>query len=220
MNSLQEQVLICGKCKVDELSGIVQCSPVYSFGDPLGKKVIVIAQNPSTREFKNGYLVEKGSLQTRLDNQLDYFRQPYYKPFFGKLEAFFDGPVAHRLSWVGACWEKVGFLDLVKCSTRTYNGQWNTLKPKHKKIIAGNCEGYLLSQLRLYKPSVILAYGKYVCDWFSKRYDFDYSCPDVKEIKTDYFPRVTLLLLKQRQGWQRHSRGEIELVQRELLRTL
>jgi uracil-DNA glycosylase len=63
-----------------------------------------------------------------------------------------------------------------------------------------NCEGYLLSQLELYKPKAILAYGAFVCEWFGDKYGVPYSNPSASMIKTSYSDSVKLVFLYQRQG--------------------
>jgi len=71
-----------------------------------------------------------------------------------------------------APWEKVGYLNVVKCVTKANNGQWSKVPPSEKKTIMENCQGYLVEQMLLYKPQLIVAYGKPACDWFGK-----YSTP-------------------------------------------
>jgi uracil-DNA glycosylase len=220
MSTLPVQILNCKRCRTGEVGGFVYYSPVYSFGDPEGKKVIVVAHNPSTREFEDGYLLNEGTIENRLSRQLTYFDRRYYEPFFKKIETLFEGENQRLLGWNRNCWEKVGFLDLTKCSTRTEKGQWSTLKPRYRSEIVGNCEGYLVSQLELYKPRAILAYGASVCEWFGNKYRVNYSNPSASAIKTGYSDSVKLVFLYQRQGRQPHSPGEVSFVRSELAKTL
>jgi hypothetical protein len=227
MPTLPARILTCKRCRSGELGGFVYYSPVYSFGDPEGKKIIVVAHNPSTREFEDygegqtrPYLINEGSVEERLKDQLTYFDRPYYENFFKKIETFFEGENQSLLGWDRNCWEKVGFLDFTKCSTRTDKGQWRTLKPYLRAQMIENCEGYLLSQLELYKPRAILAYGALVGEWFGDKYGVGYSNPSASTIKTSYSDSVKLVFLYQRQGRQPHSLSEVTFVRSELARAL
>jgi uracil-DNA glycosylase len=110
----------------------------------------------------------------------------------------------------------VGFLDFTKCSTRTEKGQWRTLKPRYREQMIRNCEGYLQSQLELYKPKAILVYGAFVCEWFGDKYGVGYSNPAALTIKTSYSDSVKLVFLYQRQGRQPHSPKEVTFVRSKL----
>ena len=210
-----------------ELGEFVYYSPVYSFGNPKGKKIIVVAHNPSTREFEDSgkgeprpYLINEGTVEERLNDQLTYFDRPYYENFFKKLETLFEGENQNLLGWDISCWETVGFLDFTKCSTRTEKGQWRTLKPRFREQMIRNCEGYLLSQLEVYKPKAILAYGAFVCEWFGDKFGTPYSNPSASTIKTDYSNSVKLIFLYQRQGRQPHSSKEVTFVRSELAKAI
>ena len=227
MESLSARILNCKRCRAGELGKFVYHSPVYSFGDPEGKKIIVVAHNPSTREFEDSgkgesrpYLIDEGTVEARLSDQLTYFDRPYYENFFKKLEAIFDGENRRLLGWERNCWERVGFLDYTKCSTRTEKGQWRTLKLRLRAEMIMNCEGYLISQLELYRPKAILAYGAFVCRWFGERYGVPYSNSSSSTISTGYSDSVKLVFLYQRQGRQPHSAGEVSFIRRELAAVL
>ena len=83
-----------------------------------------------------------------------------------------------------------------------------------------NCEGYLISQLELYRPKAILAYGAFVCRWFGERYGVPYSNSSSSTISTGYSDSVKLVFLYQRQGRQPHSAGEVSFIRRELAAVL
>ena len=220
MSTLTEQILKCRKCITPELRDLIQYKPVHSFGNPKLKSILVVGINPSTQEFKKKYLIAEGSNHERLNNQLTYFERPYYSTFFGKIETFFDGEIKQKLGWVNSPWEKIAFLDLVKCSTKTYCGQWSSLKSPHKKAIIKNCENYLLKQMNLYKPNIILGYGKPVCEWFSRKYNFSYKNPDSKIISTNYIKIVNLILVYQKQGAQPHTSNELTFVKNQLIKNI
>jgi len=227
MSTLPAQILTCKRCRTGELGEFVYYSPVYSFGNPEGMKVIIVAHNPSTREFEDSgkgenrhYLINKGSVEERLNDQLTYFDRPYYEHFFKKIEILFEGENKRLLEWDRNCWEKVGFLDFTKCSTRTEKGQWRTLKPRLREQMIKNCEGYLISQLELYQPKAILAYGTFICEWFGDKYGLGYSNPSASIIKTSYSDSVKLVFLYQKQGRQPHSLGEVAFIRSELAKVL
>ena len=227
MEKLPAEILTCKRCRTGELGNFVYYSPVYSFGNPEGKKIIVVAHNPSTREFEDygegqtrPYLLDKGTVEERLNDQLTYFDRPYYEHFFKKIETLFEGENQRLLGWNRNCWEKVGFLDFTKCSTRTEKGQWRTLKPPYRAEMIKNCEGYLLSQLELYKPIAILAYGAFVCEWFGDKFGVGYSNPSTSVVRTGYSDSVKIVFLYQKQGRQPHSIEEIAFVRSELAKVL
>jgi hypothetical protein len=81
MSTLSSQILRCRRCRTGELGNFVYYSPVYSFGNPEGKKIIVVAHNPSTREFEDHgegqtrpYLLNHGTVEERL-RPADILRQ-------------------------------------------------------------------------------------------------------------------------------------------------
>ena len=227
MSTLPARILTCKRCRTGELGKFIYYSPVYSFGNPEGKKVIVVAHNPSTREFEDHgkdqtrpYLLNTGTVEERLNDQLTYFDRPYYEQFFKKIETLFEGENKKLLGWNRICWEKVGFLDFTKCSTRTEKGQWRTLRPKYRAEMIKNCEGYLLSQLEQYKPKAILSYGAFICEWFGNKFGAAYSNPSATTISTGNSDSVKLIFLYQRQGRQPHSAQEVTFVRRELAKAL
>ena len=73
-----------------------------------------------------------------------------------------------RLRWVNSPWEKVGYLDLVKCPTKCAKGQWSELTRKQQRQLVENCEEYLKEQLDIYTPRIIIPYGADVGRWFKR----------------------------------------------------
>ena len=63
MHELEKKVHSCRKCRREKtLSVIVKFSPVYSFGNPTGKDIVVVGQNPSAREYEEGFLSNRHCL--------------------------------------------------------------------------------------------------------------------------------------------------------------
>jgi len=201
--------------------------PVYSFGDPAGKPVILIGLNPSRKEFeeKNGkrFLSINENANERRASQLSYFeREPH--TYFKKVVPFFKGPVKKKLGYTNTPWEKVGVLDLVKCATVTKKGQWNKISDSQKDELVCNCKNYLIKQLKLYSPRVLIPYGVDVCKWF-REHDPQNTLRKKDPIDGYSTFNATIdgetfhgLYVPQRQG--NHSKPEIKWVQIELARLL
>jgi hypothetical protein len=199
----------CRKCKA-EYNSVICFYPVYSFGNPFGKKIIVIGLNPSTQEYEKGFLRDDFSLENRRFDQIKYFKRPYYKFFFGKIEDFFRGEIK----------KKVGYLDLVKCPTRILrkNGraeQWSGLEGSQKYGIIDNCKDYLLKQLELYKPELIIPYGKNICEQIGEIFNVFPKKYGITEIKINSH-NLNVLFLYQIRGL-RHSDSEISKIQSLIL---
>ena len=100
----------CRKCVTNCKS--IRYSPVYSFGDPQGKPIIVVGINPSSAEYerKNGgspYLNDSNDVHMRSASQLQYFENHVYD-FFETVQEFFDDSVkAEVVSWATSPWERV-----------------------------------------------------------------------------------------------------------------
>jgi len=186
--------------------------PVFSFGNPVGKPLILIGINPSKKEFEEGFLSNSNRAEDRRISQLTYFeREPYN--YFKKVEPFFGGPVKKVLGWKESPWEKVGTLDLIKCSTVKKNGQWNELTENQQRYFIANCESYLIRQLKMFKPDVVISYGVKVCEWFSDYLNTPYY--EYKSFTSKINDRtIRGIFIPQRQG--NHSVPEIVWVQRKL----
>lgn len=172
LGELESIVHRCRRCRENKLTrDIIKYFPVFSFGDPRSKEVLIIGINPSHREYSDGHLSSSPNINERMLSQLTYFdRDPYF--FFRKLEMLFEGEVQKIIG--ENPWSKVAFLDLVKCVTVKRRrdgriGQWSALSSKEKQTLIRSCEGYLIKQLFLYKPKVIMLYGKDVCRWFKNK---------------------------------------------------
>ena len=212
IEQLEYEVHNCIKCKAGDNS-VICFYPVYSFGNPSGKKLIVIGLNPSTSEYKKGFLPDDFSVENRRFAQLKYFKRPYYKYFFGKIEDFFKGEIKTKLGYRRNVWEKVGYLDLVKCPTRIKkNGkkQWSGLDSSQKNGIIDNCKDYLLKQLELYKPELIIPYGTNICEQIGEIFNVYPKKYGITEIKINSH-NLKVLFLHQIQG-PRHSDSEISKI--------
>ena len=218
IEQLEYEVHNCVKCK-EEHHSVICFYPVYSFGNPLGKKIIVIGLNPSTQEYEKGFLLDDFSVEHRRFAQLKYFKRPYYTFFFGKIEDFFQGEIKTKLGYRRNVWENVGYLDLVKCPTRIdTNGkteQWSGLGDSQKDDIIDNCKAFLLNQLDLYKPELIIPYGKNICEQIGDIFNVFPKKYGVTEIKINSH-NLNVLFLYQIQR-HRHSDSEISKIQSLIL---
>ncbi len=218
----------CEKCKGTVPGVVLPYPPVYSFGNPEGKHIIAVGQNPSSKEYENLFLSRSPNVQERRESQLTYFERRKYS-FFDELERFLGGgdeqervlgtKVRERIGWQNSPWEKVGYLDLVKRPTQPINGegQWSKIPKKAQQTIIGNCESYLSEQLNLYQPKIILAYGADVGRWFSSYFDVLY---EEFEERTAQLRgnKANLMFIPQRQG--PHSKPEVLWVQAKILKML
>jgi len=213
LSELEQNVHTCKICHQKDLDEVIFHYPVYSFGDPTGKEILVVGINPSTREYEDDYLSESNNPLERHQSQLTYFQRNYYN-FFKKIEAFFEGQVQEKIGWVQSPWEKIGFVDLVKCPSRRGKTQWGGLKSKQKRKLIQNCQNHLINQIDQLKLKIIIPYGADVCKWFSKRYNIPFKPFTSHLIKTEG-KELGILFLYQKQG--PYSRDIIEKVREELL---
>ncbi len=198
LTELEKSVHTCTLCKATDLSEILSHYPVYSFGDNTGKKIIVVGINPSTREYESNYLSASKDPMERKISQLTYFQRDYYD-FFKKIEEFFKGEVQEVLGWIETPWEKVGFIDLVKCPTRNEEGQWGALKGSQKRRLIHNCHKYLERQLETLQPKIVIPYGADVRKWFKEKYKV-HSKPFTSTPTKFGNKETKLLFLNQKQG--------------------
>ena len=132
LSELENNIHTCTTCREEyNLKNVIKHYPVISFGDPKGKQVLVVGLNPSTREYEDGFLLSSKAPLVRHRSQLTYFDSGHYT-FFDKVAQFFGGDAKEALGWQKTPWEKVGFTDLTKCSTRRNKGQWSALKPSQR----------------------------------------------------------------------------------------
>lgn len=177
---------------------------------------MVVGQNPSAREYINSHLSNISSIEGRRESQITYFKRRKYG-YFNEIERFFEGEVKKRVNWKHSPWEKVGYLDLVKCPTTrpSGQGQWSKINRRHQKEIIKNCEGYLKEQLNLYKPTIILPYGFDVCKWFAKYLNVKYELFEDKKAQLSD-RELYLLFIPQKQG--PHSKPEILWIRKKILK--
>ena len=210
---LMNKILHCRKCKDQKGLGEhlqSDCLPVCCFGDPIGRKVFVVGINPSKAEYDSEFLAK--DINKALESQIKYFDKREYR-FFDEVKRFFnDELIRTRLGIIRSLWEKVGYLDLVKCvTTANRNEQWNGLKASEKRKIVDNCQDFLKRQLNLYRPKLLIAYGKDVGAWFRGRdlsYDEQFSfIQSPRKLEFQY----QAIYVPQTQG--RHSRPEVNEIQ-------
>lgn len=184
--ALNEEELIlavhnCVRCHLDKRlpRNIIpeRCYPVYSFGEPaLGDSgIVVVGVNPSRNEYEKGHLSDSMTVEDRIDSQKKYFERQEYR-FFKAIAQCFDGEAKKAIGWTRSPWDHVRFLDLVKCVTvkrvnrrgKKRQQQWSGIKHIHKEVMIGNCQNYLIQQLKLYRPKLIVAYGLETIKWFKR----------------------------------------------------
>ena len=191
LTELEHRVHTCTLCNMSDLKEVVKHYPIISFGNPNGKKLLIVGLNPSTREYEDNYVSSSQDPEKRHNSQMNYFQHGYYG-FFNKLEKFYHGEAKTALKWVKTPWEKVGFTDLAKCPTRNEKGQWTKIKTSQKRRIVANCQQYLVEQIDQIKPRAILAYGADACRWFYPGYTQDDAFTTMKN--------KPVILVPQRQG--------------------
>lgn len=213
LSELEKKVHTCKICHHTDLDEVIFHYPVYSFGGLKGKEILVVGINPSTREYEDKYLSESNNPLERHQSQLTYFQRNYYN-FFNKIEAFFEGQVQERIGWIHSPWEKVGFVDLVKCPSRSGKTQWGGLRTKQKRELILNCQNHLVNQLDQLQPKIIVPYGADVCKWFSRQYNITFK-PFTSQTITTNGTETRILFLYQKQG--PYSKDTIQKIRNEML---
>lgn len=212
LSELEEKVHTCETCHKTDLHEIIFHRPVYSFGDTSGKDILVVGINPSTREYEGLYLSDRDDPLGRHLRQLTYFKRNYYR-FFTKIESFFNDQVQEKIGWSETPWEKIGFIDLVKCPSRRGNKQWGGLTPRQKRMLIQNCQGHIINQLDQLSPRIIIPYGADVCKWFAKRFNTPFE-PYHSQTVSSGGKEIKILFLYQKQG--PYSKELINQVREEL----
>jgi len=172
LSILEEGIHKCDKCKNLPFGNVIKYFPIISFGNPENKQIIVVGLNPSNREYEDNYVSNSHSIMERHTSQMRYFDKTPYT-FFKHIMKYFENPVKSKLGWIKTPWEKVGYLDIVKCPVRIHaqaRSQWGSLSKKERRDIISNCSQYLVNQLEIFKPKLIMAYGADVCRWFYTGY--------------------------------------------------
>ena len=217
MLQLDDKIHNCRNCYQIEPS-VANYYPVCSFGDLEKKPIWVVGINPNHVEYdgKNGgepYLLASAKLGERRHSQLDYFSHGRYNSsFFGQVEKFFDGEVKNVVvEWERKPWEKVGFVDLVKCVSKRYTG------------LITNCESYLKDQLINSQPNLIVAYGAPVCTWFGQYLGwppklYEYALVQIPQgrQRSGYCPAISFLHQASPPG-KRFSAGEVGHIRRSII---
>jgi hypothetical protein len=162
--------------------------------------------------------VDSPDIEKRTQSQLTYFDRRNYQ-FFNELERFFDGKIREKIGWANSPWEKVGYLNIIKCPTRLANGQgqWSKIPRKAQRIIMNNCEDYLVEQLNLYNPKIVVAYGVDVCRWFAEKFNVSYEEFEARTAELAG-QNIGIVFVPQRQG--PHSKPEVIWVQNKILKLL
>lgn len=211
LSTLEQMVHNCVKCKDHKFGYAIQHYPILSFGDIEHKSLIVVGLNPSTKEYEDGYVNGSSSIEERHISQINYFKSKPYT-FFKHLAKFFNDPVKSKLGWVKNPWEAVGYLDIVKCPIRVHpraRKQWSSLSQSEKKGFIQICSPYLMLQLELIDPTLVIAYGADVCHWFYPKYTQSLSLTS-RTCKILTGQKLNVLFVPQTRG--SHSKDIIESV--------
>lgn len=202
LTEFEKTVHKCTKCKNQPYGYAIKYYPIISFGDPENKPLIVVGLNPSTREYKDGYVSDSQSIEERHRTQMNYFKKKPYT-FFKNLAKYFEKPVKQKLGWVSNPWEKVGYLDIVKCPVRVHpkaRSQWGSLSKNERESIISECSPYLMLQLKHLNPKLVMAYGADVCRWFYPKYkqEIAFTVKQCNITQTDQ--SVDVMLVPQTRG--------------------
>ena len=219
LNPFEIMMHTCTKCKDLEVGTAIQYYPIISFGDPENKPVIVVGINPSTREYEKNYVSKSQSIEERHQSQMNYFKKKPYT-FFKHVMKYFQNPVRDKLGWKRIPWEKVGYLDIVKCPVRMHphaSSQWSSLSKSQRKEIINNCSPYLFMQLERLQPNLVMAYGADVCRWFYS----DYSSDDAFTVKNcNMFNRINVKVVFVPQTRGSHPQHIIDTVKARISENL
>lgn len=213
----------CTKCKELSFGHVIQYYPVLSFGDPKNKTFLVVGLNPSIYEYQKDFLSDSKDPVRRHQSQIDYFFKrekvsDNVYTFFKNLAKFFNGDAKKALKWNESPWEKVGFIDLVKCPTSTNGGQWTSIKPKSRRMnIIRKCEKYLEKQLEILNPNIVMAYGADVCRWFLPEYKEENNAYTIVNVDKNN-QTMTILFVPQTRG--SHPERIISIVQGKIARII
>jgi hypothetical protein len=167
--NLMLRVIGCTKCRNDDRTRRLIAKdgyPVCSFGNRLTpkKEVVIVGLNPSKNEFGR-FLSRDQNPEKRLESQLNYFQGDRPHPYFKNLNRYFSRRAKRLLQCKKYIWEKALFLDLVKCAT---SPPWSRLKPIRREAMIGNCEDYLMQQIRLYRPEFFISCGQDTRHWIER----------------------------------------------------
>jgi hypothetical protein len=162
------RVLGCKECRKDHRTRHLiakQGYPACSFGSPYDengrkKEVFIVGLNPSKNEYGRSLPAKKSP-----ESQLGYFQgeRPLH-PYFQRLNRYFSKE-AKRLLQCEHVWERALFLDLVKCGT---SPQWTALERIPREAMIGNCEDYLMHQIKLYQPKLFISCGQDTRHWIER----------------------------------------------------
>jgi len=210
----------CTECKELPFGYAIKYYPIISFGNPVNKPLLVIGLNPSDHEYVGNYVSNSNLIEERHRSQINYFmKKPY--TFFKNLMKFFDNPVKNKLGWARSPWEKVGYLDIVKCPTRKNlraGNQWSYFSETEKEKILMNCSPYLALQLRSLSPKLLMAYGKDVCRWFYPNYEEKTDAFLVRKCKVLTVFEGNVVLVPQTRG--SHSAEKIQKVKKTIIENI
>jgi uracil-DNA glycosylase len=217
LDDFNKSIHTCTKCKELPFGYIIKYYPIVSFGNPLNKSILVVGLNPSTNEYKYNFVKNSTIIEDRHTSQMDYFKQEPYQ-FFINLGKFFENPVKDKIGWIQSPWEKIGYLDIVKCPTRKQpqdKNQWGSLSKDEKRRILLNCSPYLKIQLRSLTPKLVMAYGADLCRWFYPKYEAVKDAFTVKKCKISSNLMSDVILIPQNQIG--HSTEIIEKVKKTIV---
>lgn len=149
-------------------------------------KLLVVAKNPGhLLKKEREYYVNKNRIKL-LENHFKFHKDYYsnfddfkersntfHKNLFRYISSFLDLPKKEIYS-------QIAHTNLVKCSTK------NETEKLNKKSMMACFKKYLLEEIKILKPKVILALGKEVYN-FLKKYQYEFNLPIVYIKHPSYF---------------------------------
>lgn len=144
---------------------------VWFFGRPENKKVFIVGLNPSMSEFTKGFIRYQGLDEGQYEAHLrEYFDRGHYAFFEDLMPIFKNDELAMKMGYSLHPWDRVGYLDIVKCPTR---GGWESFKKNRdcfNKVLL-NCRKYIDDQFKSYAPRILLLCGGDARKmWFEKSF--------------------------------------------------
>ncbi len=156
VNQLRRRVYKCMKCR-----GLYPPS-TFLVGGNQKTKIWVVGINPKEskkRRKELGKLEYHGPDGVRLYEET-YFKEEkeVYRKYYGPFQHVFGS------NWLEYFQKYVCHTDLVKCASDK--------KPEDKdwKEAVGNCSDFLVRQIELLKPKLLVCNGKPVCEWFKESF--------------------------------------------------
>jgi hypothetical protein len=172
VEALVRKVYECEKCrnlgiKREPERGVV---PIFMEGDWLRKKIWVVSLNPQRPQ-------DDGIIEA--EDALDFRRYYHAMISFDRRHIQFFNNIQNQL--LKRCGLKMGIhvahTDLVKCGLK--EGE------EVPEEAVERCCPHLIEQMRMFRPNIIVANGKRVCEWFKTQFKGEVEDDVVLRIRVD-----------------------------------